>query len=326
MGPDRNQILAFHLLVSIGERSLDSLQATEVVLLTENDPLYRRLGGYLAERFPPVVYTVLVALFFGSALLFSRALDPAGQVAAKAGLGAVVVWLAFLHLRLMDEHKDFEQDSAAYPDRLLSRGVVTLSLLGRLLVLVVSAELVIAWTLGPRALWCWLAMFLFTVAMRYEFGVGRWLSGHIFVYALTHNPVVALLVVFVHASTGLAWDDRYLFYVGMVSVGSLAFEIGRKIREPDEEIPGVESYSTAFGRVGSAWLLRGVLLLSVVLGLLTVWSISPEILGGVATAILVVGLIVAVVGVRPGHRSSRVELVSSVFLLLSFVAVGVGAW
>ncbi len=301
-------------------------------MLTATSRLHRRLGGYLAERFPPVVYTVLVALFFGSALLFARALDPYGGGSYRAPmqpivcLGAAVVWLAFLHLRLMDEHKDFEPDREAYPDRLLSRGVVTLPLLGRVLVGVVLLEAILASLLGGIALAWWGAMFLFTLAMRYEFGVGRWLSGHILVYALTHNPVVGLLAVFALAATGLAWDPRYLVYVAVVSVSSLAFEVGRKTREPGEEISGVESYSTAFGRAGAARLLQGLVLLTVVLGVLLVGLVGHGLQAGVATAVLVLSAVLAVHFSRPGQPAKRVELGSSIFLLGCFFSVGVAAW
>lgn len=295
-------------------------------MLTANAPLHRRLAGYLAERFPPVVYTILVTLFFGSAMLLARAQDPGAAGHSTAWLGVVVVWLAFLHLRLMDEHKDFESDKRAYPDRLLSRGVVSLTLLGRMLVGVVLLEAVLAWQLGILAFQWWLVMFLFTLAMRYEFGVGPWLSRHILIYAITHNPVVALLAVFAHAATGLAWSANYLFYVGLVSIGSLAFELGRKIRLPHEEIAGVQSYSSAFGRRGASWILAGLVLLTLVLGVLTLWPLAQGVTGAIALATLWLGGAAAIVLGRPGQPAERVELGASLLLLLSFASVGVAAW
>jgi 4-hydroxybenzoate polyprenyltransferase len=238
----------------------------------------------------------------------------------------VVVWLAFLHLRLMDEHKDHASDTLAYPDRLLSRGVVTLPLLRRLLVLVVLVEAGLAYLIGPTALLWWAAMFLFTLAMRVEFGVGRWLSQHIIVYAITHNPVVALLAIFSHAATGLAWNANFLFYVALVSVGSLAFEVGRKIRSPDEEIFGVESYSSALGRRGASWLLALLVVLTEAFGVFTLWPMAEGASGAVAMGILWLGGAAAMIMGRPGQPAKRVELGASLLLLLSFVAVGVAAW
>ena len=71
--------------------------------LTAESFVLKRIWGYLEERFPPVVYTILVALFVGSAALASRALAGIhGQVRWEA---ALVVLLVFFHLRVFDEHK-----------------------------------------------------------------------------------------------------------------------------------------------------------------------------------------------------------------------------
>ena len=295
-------------------------------MLTADAPIPSRIAGYLAERFPPVVYTVLVTLFAGSAVLLARAYDPDGTMHPQVWVAGVVVWLAFLHLRLMDEHKDYEGDCAAYPDRLLSRGVVDLPLLGRLLIVVVLLEAALAFSLGPLALGWWAAMCLFTLAMRYEFGVGGWLSKHIVIYAITHNPVVALLAIFVLVSTGLTWNMNLLLYVSMVSVGSLAFEVGRKIREPSEEIDGVESYSSALGRRGASWLLAGLVVLTLGLGVLTLWPLARGVAGAIAMGALWLGAAAALLMGRPGQPAKRVELGASLLLLLSFVSVGVAAW
>jgi len=296
------------------------------LLLTANAPLHRRLGGYLAERFPPVVYTILVALFVGSAQLLARAQDPEGAVHPRAWLGAVVVWLAFLHLRLMDEQKDFAQDKETHPDRLLSRGVVTLPLLKRMLWGVLVVEAGVVWMLGTEAQIGWAVMVCFTVAMRLEFGVGAWLSKHIVLYAITHNPVVGLLAIFAHASTGLRLRADYLPYVLLVSVASLAFEVARKTREPEEEIPGVESYSSALGRRGAAALLTGLSMLTVLLGLWTLWPLMAGVAGVIAVSLLCLSGLVAVCLALPGQPAKRVELGGSLLLLLAFVAVGVAAW
>jgi 4-hydroxybenzoate polyprenyltransferase len=126
--------------------------------------------------------------------------------------------------------------------------VVTLPFLARCGFVAIVLELVIAALLGPTALSWWGVVFGFTLAMRYEFGVGGWLNRHLLVYAMSHNPVVALLGCFAWASTGTAFDERYWVYLALVTLGSFAFEMGRKTRLPEEEVRGVESYSSVLGR------------------------------------------------------------------------------
>ena len=135
-------------------------------MITASAPLPTRVWAYLLERFPPVAYTVLVGLFAASA--FSLAARQAGTVVGLEDMSksAAVVLLVFLHLRLMDEHKDHEADEKAYPERCLSRGVVTLPLLFRLGVIAVVIEALLAFSLSSAAAIAWSACLIFTLLMR----------------------------------------------------------------------------------------------------------------------------------------------------------------
>lgn len=290
---------------------LKSLQST--------DALYRRVWGYLLERFPPVAYGLLVGLFVGSAFVLAGK-SPIEPTAAKAGL---VVLLVFFHLRIMDEHKDGEADALAYPDRLLSRGVVTLPLLARLGVGAIALECAVAWWISIEAWWAWLACLVFTLLMRVEFGVGRWLNRHLVIYAITHNPIVGLLAAFLWVVAGGEWTTQAALYVAVVSLGSLAFEVGRKVRMPTEEIEGVESYSTALGKAGADRLLLGIR-----------WAVAVGIgwmavdVGSVWVAAMAVLVSVALTLGLWGHRrgAKATEAAATVALLLDFILVGLLAW
>lgn len=278
-----------------------------------------RLRAYLAERFPLGPYAVLVALFFGAGSLLAVNLG-GGEARWWA---APAVLLAFFHLRVFDEHKDFAKDAVSHPERLLSRGVVTLPMLRRWGAVAVALQVAIAAACGLPALLAWAAMFAFTVAMRFEFGAPRLLNRDLLLYAVTHNPVVALLAVFVWATTGAAWDDRYLLFCVAVSLGSLAFEIGRKTRQPDEEVPGVDSYSSVYGRRMAGSMVYGCATAAVASGVLLTarisaswWPLLPMLAGLVAARALS----------ADKQPAKRVELGGSVALLGLLAGVGVAAW
>ena len=277
----------------------------------------------MLERFPPAAYTVLVGLFTTSAVMLvgrQTAVAPSFDVVLRAG---AVVLLVFLHLRLMDEHKDYAADAAAYPDRCLSRGVVTLPLLFRLGVVAVVLEAVLAVSLSIEAAVAWVVCLIFTLLMRFEFGVGAWLSRRLLLYAITHNPVVALLAFFLWTVAGGAHDRLLALYIGIVSVGSLAFEIGRKIRLPEEEIVGVDSYSSVLGKGAADRLLAGLRLVTG-LGLLALGVALEEVLlGGMALGLQ---LVLAGFLLRGPRRAKVTEGVATIGLLLDFIWVGVMAW
>lgn len=295
-------------------------------MLTPDSSLLSRIWGYLLERFPPGPYTVLVVLFFGSAIVVSRDLAGASLLPSwRAWLGAVVVWLVFFHLRVFDEHKDHAQDVVSHPERVLSRGVVTLRLLARLGAAAVLLQAVLSALIGIPALVVWAVTLAFTVAMRFEFGVGAWLNRHLLIYAITHNPVVGLLALYGWACAGVSFQPAVGWYIVAASLGSLAFELGRKINLPSEEISGVDSYSSVLGRSRAGGVLSVVLLLSAAGSAVTILHVSPGWGRWVGMLLVVSGTLAGLWTSRSGQRAKAVELGSSVALLASLLGMGVAA-
>lgn len=301
--------------------------------LSPDAPLVQRVRAYLAERFPVGAYGVLVAVFTASALLVAWGLQgdaPRPPDLWLRGLAAgTVVLLAFFHIRVFDEHKDAAGDLEAHPERVLSRGVVTLGLLARLGAAAVIVQALLAAGLGLPGLISWLAVFAFTLLMRVEFFVGAWLQPRLLLYALSHNPVVALLAVFLWAASGAPWHGGFLLFLGFASLSMLGFELARKLHLPEEEHPGVPSYSSVLGRGRAlALLVLALGLASVCAGLLlgVLAEVGPPTpgfpwldLGG--AGLVLAGMIAPLAMVRPTAPGKRLELASTLNLLLTFVGL-----
>ncbi len=291
---------------------METVVSTDHPLLDKPVPV--RVWAYLQQRFPPVPYTLLVVLFYGSAAAVARDLGGGGKT---PWTGALVVLLVFFHLRVFDEHKDAEADAAAYPDRLLTQEVVTLPLLGSMAAGAIFVEAALSAWIGPSALMAWAATFVFTLAMRAEFGVGKWLQERMVLYAVTHNPVTGLLAVFAWACTSTPWSPRYWAYIVFASFGSLAFEVGRKVRLPAEEVPGVPSYTTVLGRGRALGLLAGSMLLAA-LGVVCLLGTSPIALAG---ALVPTALGLSCLLPPASSPAGRVEAGASLYLLGSFAVL-----
>lgn len=216
---------------------------------------------YLNERFPVAPYLVLIAAMVAG--MTAAACDAAGvpvTLGIEQGIVVVVLLLGFFHLRVFDEHKDYDKDTLAHPERVLSRGLVTLPQLLRVGIFAIVLEVAFTGLLGPAAL-VWTGAFIaFSVAMRYEFGIGEWLNRHILVYAVSHNPIVALMlmVAAVVALGGTAFPHHVVWYLVLATFTSLGFEIGRKVRAPDDELEGQDTYTAALGVKRAAWVLVAV--------------------------------------------------------------------
>jgi 4-hydroxybenzoate polyprenyltransferase len=272
-----------------------------------------RIWAYLQERFPPVPYSLLVVLFYGSAAAVASSLGVDGRDQTHWA-GALVVLLVFFHLRVFDEHKDAEADAQAYPDRLLTQGVVTLPLLSSLAAGAIMVEAALSVWIGTPALIAWAATFGFTLAMRAEFGVGEWLQNRMVLYAVTHNPVTGLLAVFAWACTGASWSHRFWAYIAFASFGSLAFEVGRKVRLPQEEVPGVPSYTTVLGRPRALGLLAGCYVIAAAAVLVLVGLTGIGLAAALVPAVLALALLLP----PSSAPAKRVEAGASLYLLGSF--------
>lgn len=242
--------------------------------VTPDASLGARLWAYLQERFPPgslVVFSAVTVLSAAAAVASGTgkalSVDPGLLLLAAGHL------LTLLLLRVLDEFKDFERDSRAYPDRVLSRGVVTLATLRPLGWAVGALALGCSAALGPAPLALHAGVLVFALLMAREFFVGDLLRKDVFVYAATHQPInpliTAWLFVGVAARGARSLDELWThlpavlgwYLAAQVALG-FGFEVARKLWTPEEERPDlVDSYSShAIGPRGAAALALVLLL------------------------------------------------------------------
>jgi 4-hydroxybenzoate polyprenyltransferase len=167
----------------------------------------------------------------------------------------------FFHLRVFDEHKDYEEDCRHYPDRVLQRGLITLrdlKILGGLAIgFELGAATVWAVFVSPAPLIAVLVVLVFSLLMLKEFFIGEWLRKHFLIYATSHMLIMPLLAMVVYGYTvsRYPWEASgwFWFYAFVGFFVTFNWEISRKIRAPQEEIEGVESYTKVFGTYGAAY-------------------------------------------------------------------------
>jgi 4-hydroxybenzoate polyprenyltransferase len=230
--------------------------------LTREAPFARRLAAYLAERFPVLGHGVLICAYYSSNQFLARVLTEPGRPMRydlSSLLGALTLFLFFFHLRVFDEHKDYAEDCVHYPQRVLQSGLITLRDLKILGGIAVALEILFAALRGPAVLAAWAVAFVFSVLMLKEFFVRGWLKRHFLVYAVTHLLVMPFLslIVFSFATGRWPWQAPFWFwmYAWVGFFVTFNWEVSRKIRAPEDEIEGVETYTRIFGTYGAAYLV-----------------------------------------------------------------------
>lgn len=286
---------------------------------------------YQRERFPVFAHGLLIAAFSFSAVSYSALLR--GARVFPPALSCLVAFgtsfLFFLELRIADEFKDFEEDSRWRPYRPVPRGLVALRELGWLGAIGALAQLGLALLLRPKLVVLLAVTWTYLALMSREFFVRDWLKARPFTYLWTHMLIMPLIDLYATACDWLGSGreaPRGLFWFLIVSFfNGVVIEIGRKIRAPDDEEPGVQTYSVIWGRRNAvfAWLLA-----------MTITAASAVVaaahIGFVAPVAGVLGLIVAcaiVTGMaflrRPAAKAGkRFEALSGLWTLSLYLALG----
>lgn len=286
---------------------------------------------YQRERFPLLAHAPLVAAFSFSAVCFSSLLRGENQLPALATV-LVAFFSAlffFMQLRIADEFKDIDEDSRYRPYRPVPRGLVTLRDLGILGISLALLQLLMALTLKPGlALWLLLVWVYFTL-MSKEFFLRDWLKARPITYLWSHMLIMPLIDLYATACdwyVANAWLPDGLYWFLLVSFfNGVVIEIGRKIRSPDDEEEGVETYSILWGmkRAVLAWLLALILTAACAL----VAANMIDFTFAVAPVLFILFMLAVTISYRflkvPVTANARwFELVSGMWTLIMYLTLG----
>lgn len=288
---------------------------------------------YQRERFPLFTQGPVIAAFSFSAVSFSSLLrhrvgpPPVGVVM----VAVLTAFVFFLQLRVADEFKDAEDDARYRPYRPVPRGLVRLQELAAIALGGAVFQLLLAVWLDRALVGLLILVWVYLGVMSKEFFVRDWLKAHPFTYMWTHMMIIPLIDLYTSACDwlvagaalprGLGWFLAASYCNGMV------VEIGRKIRAPDCEEPGVETYTAVWGRRTAvfAWLSA--------LTAAGAFAVIASSLVGFAppTLVLVVALLGGVTLASARFLQSPVparaaffEPASGIWTLLIYLSLGVG--
>lgn len=307
----------------------------------------KRWWIYQKERFPLFVHGPLILAFSASAVSYSALLRTDGA----EGLGAArasVMWESyvvaflvslgsFLLLRIADEFKDAEEDARFRPYRAVPRGLVTLKELKSVGIQVGIAQLILVGLLGTIGqLSRWQLFGLLTVSWIYfglmskEFFARKWLKARPVVYLFSHMGIMPLVDWF---ATGCDWVPQggvmpagLFWFLAASFCNGLVIELGRKIRSPEQEENGVETYSFLWGRpiAVAAWLAA----MAATLGCAVVAAERIHFTLPIVTVLGSLWLIAAALGVaflktQNGKLAKGIEAAAGVWTLALYLALGV---
>lgn len=313
---------------------LDRISLTERVRQArERDPSgLRRWWVYQAERFPLLAHGPLILAFSFCCVSLSRTLrqqegwPPAFQVT----VAFVSCLLLFLQLRIADEFKDLEEDTRFRPYRAVPRGLVSLRELAWLFGIAAAVQLLLTLLLDPRLVLLLLVTWAYLGAMTREFWVREWLSARPILYMASHMLIMPLIDLYATSADWLPAGHGgppvgLLAFLAASYTNGVVIELGRKLRSPADEEPGVQTYTALWGRPTAVGGWLGAQLLTAMFALQVARQTGSE---GLTSAILGEALLFSALGAaaflsdpRP-RRGKWLEGCSALWTLALYGALG----
>ena len=285
---------------------------------------------YQQERFPLLAHGPLIAAFSASAVGYSALLRGGRPIALSFVVAFLGALGSFLLLRIADEFKDAEEDARYRPYRPVPRGLVQLRELAVIGVAVALLQLLLALAVGWPLVGLLALTWAYFLLMSREFFARTWLKARPVAYLFSHMLIMPLIDWF---ATGCDWVPAggrmpagLFWFLAASFCNGLVIELGRKIRAPGQEEPGVETYTALWGRptAVAAWLAALVATLGCALAAAQrIAFLAP--LAAVLTGLL---LVAAWVGIRfvltprPG-LARGIEACSGGWTLALYLTLGV---
>lgn len=240
--------------------------------LTRESPYLQRLNAYVAERFPLQSHLSMVVIYFLANQFLAQVLgnpDQPLRIGWFTALGMLFLFCIFFHLRVFDEHKDYEDDIKHYPERILSRGIINLKDLKILGGIAIIIEIICAAISGWSAVVAVGITIIFSWIMLHEFFIKKWLKAHFIIYAISHMLIMPLMTATIFSFTMRRpfWEAPFLFwaYAAADFVAFANWEISRKIKLEEDEIEGVSSYSKELGLYTAGYVVLALRIINTVI-------------------------------------------------------------
>ena len=298
---------------------------------TAQRPLFLRFWQFLHERFPPLQYTVTIALFSFSAIAYSRlSSGKSGFISLyDYAIGSFIVLTTFLLMRLYDEIKDYDDDVKYRKYLPLPRGLVRMSELRRIITAIIAVQITTLLAFQPAMVGLYAIVMSYLWLMNREFFARQWLRRHPIVYLLSHMWIIPLIDLY---SSGLdwqlegtGWHNGLLWFLAVSYLNGIVLEVGRKIRAPADEEPGVLSYTRRFGTRGGVyfWLIALATTALVAIGAAHYAGYSPFVMLLLSLLSMALSLPAWSFLRHPSAQwSKRIEYASALWTLLMYGILG----
>ena len=190
----------------------------------------------------------------------------------KLTVGTLTLWMLLVYYRVCDEFKDADTDEAYFPERPVPSGRVKLKDL-EILQYCLHALMFLLNAIYFENYIFFLSAWMFDFLMGRWFFVPRLISKNRLMAFITHSPIgwfCAFYLLGLYLPFTDVLSTQSLLYITYLNFPALTWEIARKMRSPDKEQQGYQTYSSLLGLKGSSLIL----VLSFIVPIVCLYSIN----------------------------------------------------
>jgi len=290
-----------------------------------------RFFKYQKERFPFLLYLLIISVFSFSAISYSLLSRQVQQFITLDSFALCVfnAIIVFFLLRVSDEFKDQEDDSKFRTYLPVPRGLISLHELRWIGLCTIVLQFIVTAFYEPKVLILLFGVYSYLFLMYNEFFVKTWLKKHQFWYVVSHMMIIPIVDVF---ASGFDWFLKgesaplgMLLFFAVSFFNGLTLEIGRKIKSPENEEIGVLSYTHQVGTFGAIYLWMAMLLVTFLLSCYACYYVNhPFFYYIILLFVFLLALIPAFLFLkRPNQKSAKgIEYLSSLWTLNMYLIIG----
>jgi len=219
-------------------------------------PLIYKFYIYQGKRFP-IIFLIL-SIF--PVILSSAVIVMQGKPNLLQLLLAFVASLSyFFHIRVIDDYRDFQHDNLYHKDRPVQAGIISLADLKKIDFIMVAIFLLISIFSNLYSFGLALFLLLYTYFAKNDFFAGEKIRKYFYSYNTINFVQMIILQMYIYAffSKGFYFNSLINTHFLFIITGTLIFEFLRKVKTPESEGAGKDTYSwhMGFGRSIMVYLL-----------------------------------------------------------------------
>lgn len=276
----------------------------------------KKFNIYQKSRFP----VIILSLSFLPAIL-STAVIVAKDVSIFQIIGGLIASILYLlHVRIIDEKRDFLHDNKYHKSRPVQAGIITMSELQIMDIYAVIILLIIAISAGVYPALLVLIMLAYSFIASKEFFLGKKLRQHFFIYNFLNTTQTFILQLFIYAFFAgyIPITTIVIIHFIFTSVGTIVFEFVRKVKIPGKDGIGKDTYTWHLGFSNSIIIYLGLALLVVFTFLQIITMIVDQNIFWFFLSAVILGIILLSALIHLKTKSIRTELLMKLSFVIAY--------